>query len=155
MAREKKPVKTAFAEYLAERPAAPLDEAEFEELSRRFPSSSRSYLRKLVRDSGAPLAPLVEGVRQETLDELQRTLLALEQEYARAVDRGDLPRQQACRRAVIEAKDHARWALRRAGATPGQRKAREEAIEWMRVWLENPPVFEEWARLRRARVELG
>jgi len=106
---------------------------------------SESYLRKLLRDSGAPLAPMVAGVRQSTLDELEASLLALLDEY----ERGDPPRRSAVRRLVITAKDHARWASRRA--QPASNKT--EMILWMVTWLENPPVFREWIKLRRSVLE--
>lgn len=81
-----------------------------------------------------PLAPLVEGVRQDTLDHLERTLLALLDE-------------SEARRLVIEAKDHARMAQRRA-PTP----ERKEKLLWMTVWLENRSLFREWLQLRRAKL---
>ena len=99
---------------------------------------SAGYLRGLLREAGVPLDPLVEGVRQDSFDSLERTLAALAREYA-AGDRGV---KDACRAAVIEAKDHARWALKR-------HPEKQEMIEWMLVWLENPRIFETWVRLRR------
>jgi hypothetical protein len=38
---------------------------------------SAGYLRRLLRSSGVVLHPLVEGVRQEDLESLERSLLAL------------------------------------------------------------------------------
>ncbi len=98
---------------------------------------SGSHFRRLLRESGVPLAPLVEGVRQDTLDQLERTLLALLDE-------------PEARRLVMEAKDHARMAQRRA-PTP----EREEKLLWMTVWLENRPLFWDWLRLRRAKLQLN
>ena len=61
-------------------------------------------------------------------------------------EQGDRERRGRIRRAVITAKDHARWALRRSE----DRKAeKQEMILWMTTWLENPPLFREWVRLRR------
>jgi len=99
-----------------------------------------------------PLAPLVEGVRQESFDHLERTLQALHQEYLRALATGDRERQRACRQLVIEAKDHARWALRRA-SDPESKARRQEMIQWMLVWLENPEIFPQWLRLRKRVLE--
>jgi hypothetical protein len=107
------------------------------------PLSERA-LRKLVRESNWPLAPLVEGVRQDSLDDLDRTLRALAREY-------EAGRPREARAAVLEARQHAGWALRRRAGDAW----RQEAIQWMRVWLENPPVFESWARLRRQVLEGG
>lgn len=97
------------------------------------------------------MGPLVEGVRQESFDELARTLLALHAEYARAVEAGDRERQTACRRLVIEAKDHARWAARRA-QDPRKRAEKEEMAAWMLVWLETPEAFPVWLDLRRKKL---
>jgi hypothetical protein len=105
---------------------------------------SDSYLRKLLRSAEIPLAPLVEGVRQESFDQLERTLLALLGEY----EAGDHTRQMQCRRAVIEAKDHARFAARKA-VEEARKAEKEEMVLWMITWLENPAVFREWVDLRR------
>jgi len=104
-----------------------------------------SYLRKLLRESGVPLAPLVEGVRQSDFDELERTLTALGEVHASA----DASTARRCRQVVIEARQHARWAAQRAGEDEAKRKTKEEMMQWMLVWLENPEVFPAWAALRR------
>ncbi len=141
-------VKRQLAEYLSRRAAGPVTEEEWERLRTSF-GASAGYLRRLLRDSGAPLAPLVEGVRQDNFEALERTLLALEGEYEQARSAGDAARQRLCRQAVIEAKQHARWAMRRAPASPERRAEKAEMIEWMLVWLENPEVFPVWVRLRK------
>ena len=46
---------------------------------------------------------------------------------------------------VVAAKDHARFAARK----PERRAEKEEMILWMRTWLENPPLFASWVKLRR------
>jgi hypothetical protein len=136
-----------------------ISEAEFAELFRSLAPISESYLRKLLRDSGVPLTPMITGVHQANLEELESSLLALLDEY----ERGDPPRRAAVRRLVITAKDHARWASRRAQpASPGSPadpashqpgSSKAEVILWMITWLENPPVFREWIRLRK--LQLG
>lgn len=103
---------------------------------------SEGYLRRLLRECGVPLEPLVEGVRQESLEALEASLLALADEY----ERGDAVRRAQVRRLVIAAKDHARWAARREES----RAVKEEMALWLLTWLENPPLFGEWVRLRRA-----
>jgi hypothetical protein len=141
-------------------PAAPIGEAEFAGLLTSLAPISESYLRKLLRDSGAPLTPIIAGVRQATLAELEASLLALLDEY----ERGDPPRRAAVRRLVITAKDHARWASRKSppgsssespSTEPASNKPanKSEMILWMVTWLENPPVFREWVKLRQ--IELG
>jgi hypothetical protein len=121
-----------------ERPAV-IGEAEFGRILADLAPISESYLRKLLRESGASLAPIIAGVRQSTLDELEASLNALLADYLTA----DAPRRKAIRDIVITAKDHARWA---AKSHPGEK---DEMILWMTTWLENPPVFPQWARLRR------
>jgi hypothetical protein len=120
--------------------------AEWETLLRVLAPVSESYLRRLLRDfsrdSGVPLAPIVEGVRQESFDALESSLLRLLTEY----EKGDAAQRSRVRRAVIEAKDHAKLAARK----PESRGHKEEMILWMLTWLENPPVFPDWVRLRRA-----
>jgi hypothetical protein len=117
--------------------------ADFDRLRQALAPISDSYLRKLLRDSGAPLDPVVEGVRQSNLDELEDTLLSLLDEYDK-----NAGQRLNLRRLVIVAKDHARWAAR----DPSKRSEKEEMILWMLTWLENPPVFREWIKLRRARL---
>lgn len=95
---------------------------------------SESYLRKLLRECGAVLSPMVEGVRQSNLGALELSLLALLTEY----EAGDIIHRQAVRKLVITAKDHARFANK------------PENVLWLTTWLENPPLFPAWARLRRA-----
>jgi len=102
---------------------------------------SGSTLRRLLRESGVPLGPFVDGVRQETYDALEASLLSLLPEY----EEGDMARRSAVRRLVIEAKEHARWAAR----IPEKRAEKQEMALWMLTWLENPPLFPQWVRLRR------
>jgi hypothetical protein len=102
---------------------------------------SGSHLRRLLRESGVPLAPLVEGVRQENFEALESSLLSFLQEYERA----DVAARASLRRVVIEAKEHARWAAR----NPERRSEKQEMALWMLMWLENPPLFPQWVKLRR------
>jgi len=102
---------------------------------------SGSHLRRLLRESGVPLAPLVEGVRQESFDALESSLLSFLEEYEGA----DVAGRTSVRRVVIEAKEHARWAAR----NPEKRTEKQEMALWMLTWLENPPLFPQWVKLRR------
>ena len=149
MAKGKSSVKRALSEFLGSRSLASVTEDDWKEIQARFASSTPGYLRRLLRDSGLPLAPLVEGVRQDSLDELERTLLALEREYSQAKSSGNRERATACRRLVIEAKSHARFALRRSSTSQEKRSIKQEMVEWMIVWLEDPALFAPWVRLRR------
>lgn len=94
-------------------------------------------LRAALLECGLKLAPMVEGVRQDTLEDLGRTLLALAEEY----QAGDAARRKQVRAVVIEARRHAAFASRR--------KPKDEELLWLRTWLENPPLFAEWVDLRR------
>lgn len=100
-----------------------MTEQEFEQLRRDLSPVSENYLRKLLRESGAPLAAMVEGVRQSNLDELETSLLRMFEEY----EQGDAAQRARVRQVVIAAKDHARWAAR----NPDRRAEKEEMALWM------------------------
>ena len=114
-------------------------EADWTALVESFPTVSAKTLRYAVRRSGLPLAPLVEGVRQESFEELARTLVALQVEY----EGGNRERQQVIRSLVIEAKTHAKFQRRRLMA------------EWMVVWLNDPELFDAWVKLALRSVQSG
>ena len=84
----------------------------------------------------------MEGVRQDSLESLRRTLVALAAEYRR------YPRRT--RALVIRAKDHAKLAALQAA--PPAREQKREMVGWLMVWLENPELFEAWSRLRLERL---
>jgi len=123
-----------------ERPAR-IGESEWAVLLAELSGISPRYLRRLLRESGWPLGPLVEGVRQETFEALESSLLNLLKEY----ESSDAARRQSIRRLVIEAKDHARFAARK----PERTLEKEEMALWMLTWLENPPLFPQWVQIRR------
>lgn len=139
--------RTALRAYVDQRRPPAIGAAEWAELSSLLAPVTEGYLRKLVREAGLPMAPLVEGVRQDSLQDLERTLLALEREYETASEAADRTRTKSIRRAVISAKDHARFALARLA--PEKRAQREEMILWMTTWLENPGAFPAWVELRK------
>ncbi len=154
MAKPKPSVKQALSKWLEARPHEIITEDLWQEMQALFASSTPGYLRRLLRESGALLAPLVEGVRQDSFDELERTLLALEQEYARAKSGGERERTRNLRRLVIEAKSHARFALRRSSTSEEKRNIKKEMVEWMIIWLEDPALFAPWVKLRRKRAKV-
>jgi len=133
--------RTELARWLERVQPGVVGKEEWGVLLRELAPVSESYLRKLLRESGVPLAPLVEGVRQDSLDALEVSLLKMLEEYLS----GDAGRKLMVRRAVITAKDHARLAARKVEA----REVKEEMILWMLTWLENPGIFPQWLRLRR------
>jgi hypothetical protein len=162
--------------WLDQHGAGEIGEAELDDLRNTLVPISESYLRTLLRESGAGLAPMVAGVCQTNLDELESSLIALLDEY----ERGDADRRAAVRRLVITAKDHARWSLKKTGkrtaksapvdtetisdqASVSDQAAisdnaaisdKEEMILWMITWLENPPLFPQWVRLRRTQIAI-
>jgi hypothetical protein len=138
---KKRGKRAELGDWLSARPGLEVGEADFEELRRALAPVSENYLRKLLRESGAPLSAMVDGVRQASLDELESSLARLLEEY----ETGDPAHRARIRQMLILSKDHARWAAR----NPERRLEREEMGLWMLTWLENPPVFRQWARLRR------
>lgn len=125
-----------------------LDSAAAAALRAQVGQMSDTLWRDLLRGCGVPLAPLLEGVRQETFENLERTLLLLWQEYAGA---GSEVRKQ-CRTLVIEAKDRARLAARNPKVSEDKRQQKQEMVLWMLTWLENPDAFELWVGLRKLRL---
>jgi hypothetical protein len=123
-----------LAEWLSRFAPERIGQTEFAALTEALAPVSPRYLRELLRESGVPLTPTVEGVRQANLDELQRSLFALAEEYRSG--------NKAARQQVIEARQHAQWAL-------PKHPEKQEMILWMRTWLENPPIFAEWLKIRR------
>jgi hypothetical protein len=122
-----------LAEWIASQNPSRVGKNEFAQLAALLSPISENYLRKLLRDSGAPLTPMVEGVRQSNLGTLELSLLALLGEY----NSGDAAQRLAVRKLVITARDHAKWTNK------------EEHVLWLTTWLENPPLFPAWSRLRR------
>lgn len=98
-------------------------------------------MRALLRETGVPMEPLVAGVDQSSFASLEASLMALLEAYREG-------EQATCRRLIIRAKEHARWASRRA-KDESRRVEKEEMAEWMRIWLENPAIFPAWVRVRR------
>jgi hypothetical protein len=142
--------RSELEQWIAERRPARVGEDEYAEIRTALAPVSESYLRKLLRESGVPLDPMVEGVRQGSYDELQESLLHLLEIY----ESGDSARRRAVRALVITAKDHARLASHSKNANAEKRSEKEEMVLWLLTWLENPGVFAEWVRLRRARWEI-
>jgi len=70
-----------FARWLEREKPESIGEREWDELRSLLSPVSESRLRHLLRESGLPLAPLIDGVRQDTLDTLEASLLKLLDEY--------------------------------------------------------------------------
>jgi len=131
-------------QWLRERNAAVVDEAAAAEAAVALPGVSPKMLRTAFLASGLPLSALVEGVRQDSLENLGRTLSSLAKEYAASPQ----DRRRLIRGVVITARQHAGWAARNRKLDVGKREAKVEAVLWLRTWLENPPLFPSWAALR-------
>lgn len=130
-------------------PTGLIDEEIWDRLRAALPAVSEKTLRLALRASGRPLAPYAEGVRQESLAELRRTLTALAREYESAPP----ARQRRLRALVITAKSHADLAARNRRLNPARRAAKAEIALWIRAWLLNPPLFPAWAALRSRQCE--
>ncbi len=99
--------------------------------------ASPSYLKRLLREQTVPLHPLVEGVRQDNLENLTRTLTQLSPVYAWQ----PLP----ARAIVLESKRHAQILL--AKNLPDL--WRNQVLLHLNTWLENPGVYPVWAKLQK------
>jgi hypothetical protein len=133
--------------YLEQEQPGVVTEEHWETLRERLRPVSESYLRRLLRSCGYPLAPLVEGVRQDSLEALERSLRALTVEYESAAS---TERRKLIRGLVITAKEHARMASNRLGPCSAlARGQKQEMILWMLTWLNDPGVFPVWGALRK------
>lgn len=130
--------RAALDEYLARNRFILIGPNEWRSIRQELAPISDGYLRRILLDCGVPLDPLIEGVRQDSFENLERTLTRLESEY----EAGDAARKRACRDLVIRAKDHARFALEK-------KPEKQEMLLWMLTWLENPPAFAVWLDLRK------
>ena len=129
--------KALLLQWLREQSTGQVDEALAFRAAAGHPEISGRTLRAALLECGLPLVPMVEGVRQDSLENLGRTLLALAAEY----EAGDAARRKQVRGVVMEARRHAVLASRR--------KPKDEELLWLRTWLENPPLFAGWLELRR------
>lgn len=114
-----------------------VDEAFDARFAAEFPDLSPRLRHKVLIESGLALTPLVEGVRQDANEHLDRTLTALAAEY----ESGDAARRAAVRALVLESRRHTELAARH--------KPKDEEMLLLRTWLENPLIFSAWLRLRR------
>ncbi len=133
--------KQRVLDFVAQRGWQRIGEAEWNEMRRALPDVSETTLRQCE----VPIESPWEGVHQHTLDELERSLLALSAVYDARPDLRDY-----CRREVIAAKDRARGAARSSRVEPERRELKAEMVDWMLVWLGDPRMFSAWAGARRA-----
>jgi hypothetical protein len=149
VASKDRPVKQRLRDYLAAENPAAITEAIWHELLARLQPVSESYLRDLLRDTGLPFEQPFAGVRQHTFEELETTLRELQHVYAEAMTAGNRERARYCRRQTIAAKDRARFLSKHPRTAPAKAQQKEEMLQWMLVWLENPEVFGVWVEARK------
>jgi hypothetical protein len=145
MPRRSESKKTKLEAYFAKRKPERIDETVWSELVVHLAPVSSSYLRELLKSAGLPLDPLIEGVRQDSLEEAERTLVALSCMYSESSGE----RRARVRAAVIESKDRLRWSLKRDSDDSERRALKQEILLWTMTWLENPLVFESWLAIRK------
>jgi hypothetical protein len=138
--------------WLADRDWDRVTEARGGEIARTFPDCSDDTRRAALLESGVPLAPLIQGVVQDSYQHLEATLGALLAEYLAARESGDAPRRQLIRSTVIRAKDHTELAAHNPKTHALKRAVKLEMALWLHTWLENPPVFPEWVELRKRQI---
>ena len=144
-----KSVKLRLRDYLAEAKPPAITAAVWNHLLAHLAPVSESYLRDLLRATALPFEQPYAGIRQHTFEELDQSLGEMLAVYTEAVAAQDRARARYARRQVIAAKDRARF-LTRSPRTPAEKKAqKEEMVQWMLVWLENPEVFPAWVAARK------
>jgi hypothetical protein len=148
-------IKQAFREYFEQRRPKAITEEVWGELLKSLAPVSESYLRELVRGTGLPFDQPFAGVRQHDFEELETSLREILAVYERATAAGDRPRARYCRKQVIAAKDRAKFIAHNERTPPEKQAAKLEMVEWMMVWLENPPVFPDWVELRKRSQTFG
>jgi hypothetical protein len=149
MAARGSSVKQQVRDYLAEKHPPAITEAVWGELLMRLAPVSESYVRDLLRATGLPFDQPYAGVAQHTFDELEQSLRSMHKVYADARSHGNRQRAGHCRRQVIAAKDRAKFLARSPRITPEKQAQKEEMVQWMLVWLENPEVFPAWVEARK------
>ncbi len=152
-------IKGVVLEYLAKNRPKCVDEEEFNAIRRdvvvtlnRGRAPSDAYLMDILlttevevdRSLGGIPVDLRDKVRSRNREEAKASLLEMAKAYA---DAEDGTRAEDVRRAVRRAKDRIRLLLS-GKLSPEKRQAKEEILEWMLVWLENPLVFESWIEVR-------
>ena len=141
--------KQRLREFLAGAGVTAIGEAEWQAALSALAPISESYLRDLLRATGLPFAQPYAGIRQKTFPDLESDLRDMLAVYAGAMRAGDRRRARYCRRQVIAAKDRARFLARSPKTSPERKALKEEMVQWMLVWLENPEVFPAWVEIRK------
>lgn len=143
--------KRRLAEFLARRQPERITEEVWLEARTTLAPISETYLRDLLQASGIPFDQPWAGIRQHSFEELEQSLREMLQEYRASHAAGDRERARYARRQVIAAKDRAKFASGNRRSSPEKRAQKEEMVQWMLVWLENPDVFPAWVEARKRR----
>jgi hypothetical protein len=138
-----------LADYLASAQPSAITEAVWRELLTSLAPVSESYLRELLRQTALPFDQPYAGIRQHTFEELEESLRQMLAVYTESTAAGDRTRARYCRRQVIAAKDRAKFLVAGASTPPDKRAQKEEMVQWLMVWLENPEVFPAWVDARK------
>jgi hypothetical protein len=138
-----------LSEYLASQQPSAITEGVWRDLLTKLAPVSESYLRELLRQTALPFEQPYSGIRQHTLEELEQSLREMLSVYGEAALAGDRERARYCRRQVIGAKDRAKFLLGGSRTPAEKRVQKEEMVQWMLVWLENPEVFPAWVEARK------
>ncbi len=139
------PKKQRFREVMAARGWTHIDAPQWQDLRAELPDVAEPTLRQWLRESGLSVAQPFAGVAVKTLDELEQSLASMSATYL-----SNLETRRACRAAVIQAKDRARFAAANQRAAPEKRALKQEMVQWMLVWLDDPAMFASWLALRKA-----
>lgn len=157
-------IKSLVLDYLAAKRPAIIDESELAAIRSHVTAAlaraklpSDRYLLDVVSETPVEISRSLGGlpldlrhrVHLSDPDAAAASLLDLQREYEAARARGDRVRTADCRRAVVQAKDRLRLVLRRRNVSVEKRKEKEELLQWVLVWLENPELFGPWVELRR------
>lgn len=147
-------IKQRLREYLETRKPHRINELIWQEVLVHLAPVSESYLRDLLRDTELPFDQPYAGVRQHTLAELEESLREMLAVYTESLAEGNRDRARYCRRQVIAAKDRARFLSHGPRLSEERRALKEEMVQWMLVWLENPEVFPAWVEARKRALEI-
>lgn len=139
--------KSQIAALLKEHGWTRIAAVEWQVLREALPAISESTLRRRLLDLEIAVEQPWRGVDSESLEALEASLNALAAVYPAY--------PQAARSVVIVAKDKARFAARNLKAAAEKRALRSEMVEWMLVWLGDPGMFADWARLRKAYLAIN
>jgi hypothetical protein len=114
---------------------------DWEVLRGRFPDISESSLRDWLREAGVRLPQPQRGVWTKSFEELGESLCDMADAYIRE--------PKLCRSIVIATKDRTRFAASNPKVDEAKRAEKEEMVQWMLVWLDDPSMFASWVRLRQ------